>query len=158
MKKSSKGDSVSELVIRKGSKKDIKGMAMIEDMSFSNAWTEEMIMRDVEENKKFSTYIVAELGDEIVGYIGFWSIVDECQINTIAVSPFFRRQRIGTILLNTALRATEDVGIKTWTLELRTGNLAAKGLYESMGFMEEAVRKDYYSNPVEDAILMRRNI
>lgn len=149
---------MSELVIRKGSKKDIKGMAMIEDMSFSNAWTEEMIMRDVEENKKFSTYIVAELGDEIVGYIGFWSIVDECQINTIAVSPFFRRQRIGTILLNTALRATEDVGIKTWTLELRTGNLAAKGLYESMGFMEEAVRKDYYSNPVEDAILMRRNI
>lgn len=146
---------MGELIIRKGLSNDIDKIFALEQVCFTSPWTREMIRRDIEENR-FGTYIVAELDGNIVGYIGFWSIVDECQIVNVAVSPVLRGQSIGTFLVDTVLSATKDAGIKRWTLEVRAGNEAAKALYRKLGFVEDAVRKDYYDDPKEDAILMSR--
>ena len=145
---------MAELIIRKASPRDIEAMARIESLSFSRPWTERMFHEDMTGHEKFCTYIVAEWKDQLVGYIGFWSIIDECQINNIAVSPFVRRKRIGTLLLDTCLQATQAKGIRRWTLEVRSGNEAAKALYKCSGFREDSVRKAYYDDPVEDALLM----
>ncbi len=146
---------MGELIIRKGLSNDIDKIFELEQLCFTSPWTREMIRRDIEENR-FGTYIVAELDGNIVGYVGFWSIVDECQIVNVAVSPVLRGQRIGTFLVDTVISATKDAGIKRWTLEVRAGNEAAKALYRKLGFVDDAVRKDYYDDPKEDAILMSR--
>ena len=146
---------MSELIIRKGVPTDVKDMVIVEHLCFDDPWTEEMLRQELE-NTKIATYIVAELEGSVVGYIGFWAFSDECQINNVAVSPALQGQHIGTLLLETAIDATRAVGIRYWTLEVRAGNEPAKTLYRKAGFKKDGVRKGYYTNNGEDAILMSR--
>lgn len=142
-----------ELTIRKGMKNDIDGIALLEKSCFSSPLSADMILKDMTENS-MANYIVAELDGVLAGYIGFWCVIEECQINSVAVAPSLRKQHIGTMLLNTCIDAARASGIKRWTLEVRAGNEAAKTLYDRFGFVENGIRKGYYDNPKEDAVLM----
>ena len=104
----------------------------------------------------FAAYFVAELSGRVVGYIGVWKIVDEGHITNVAVSPDYRRMQIGSALLKTMLEITAEEGIVRHTLEVRTGNEAAIGLYEKFGFETAGVRKGYYEDNGEDALIMWR--
>lgn len=146
---------MAELVIRKGIAADRPGIFAVQEKSFARPGTPEMLKKDMIENRA-STYIVAELAGRIVGFISVWSIYEECQINLIAVDPFLRGQKIGTALLQTALHATEHAGLKLWTLEVRESNIAARRLYTAAGFTEVGKRHGYYTDPIEDALLMNR--
>ena len=92
----------------------------------------------------------------MVGYIGVWKIVDEGHITNVAVSPDYRRMQIGSALLKNMLEITAEEGIVRHTLEVRTGNEAAIGLYEKFGFETAGVRKGYYEDNGEDALIMWR--
>lgn len=144
-----------ELTIRKGSAEDIDAIAALEQECFASPWSRESLYHDLAENQ-LSTYFVAELQEQIVGYVGIWAIMDEGHINNVAVSPSYRRQHIGSALIAAMLRSTEEAGIKSHTLEVRAGNRAAKGLYENYGFKEAGVRKGYYEDNGEDGIIMWR--
>jgi len=155
---------VAELVIRKGEEKDLDRMAEIEKICFSDPWSREVLYDDMVGNR-LSTYVVAEVvyeagerpegcpGSELAGYVGFWMVFDECQINNVAVRKDLQRRHIASIMLSAAMDAAKRAGAKVFTLEVRAGNDAAKALYRKFGFTEDGVRPNYYSNG-EDAILM----
>ena len=150
---------MAELVIRKGEERDLEQMAVIEKLCFSDPWSRDVLSDDMLGNR-LSTYVVAEYtpdGEgrtpEIVGYVGFWVVYDEGQINNVAVRPDMQRRHLGRMLLTTAMEAAKAAGVRIFTLEVRKSNEAALALYRSMGFKEDAVRPGYYSDG-EDAVLM----
>jgi ribosomal-protein-alanine N-acetyltransferase len=97
---------------------------------------------------------VAEIDKKIVGMLVAWLIVDEIHIATLAVHPEFRRQGIGEKLLLHTLKSARDENVVKSFLEVREGNLAARAMYRKFGFVEDGVRKRYYKDNNEDAILM----
>ena len=155
---------MAELVIRKATGDDVSQIENLEKLCFAVPWSYESLKHDINENK-LSMYIVAELvmsdidqvpNNIIVGYIGIWNIVDEGHITNVAVSPKYRRQHIATIMIDTLIKSTEEAGIKRHSLEVRAGNTAAKNLYEGFGFVQAGLRKGYYEDNKEDAIIMWR--
>ena len=143
------------LVIRKGRAEDVDDIAALEQVCFASPWSRESLYHDLTENA-MATYIVAEAAQEIVGYVGIWTVMDEGYINNVAVSPSCRRQHVGSALLEAVLAVTEQAGIHRHTLEVRVSNEAAKGLYKKFGFREEGLRKGYYEDNGEDAVIMWR--
>lgn len=146
---------MAELIVRGGRREDIGQIAEIEKRCFSVPWSEESLLYDMTENER-AVYIVAELEGEIIGYVGIWTILDEGHINNVAVSPDYRRMHVGSVLIENMIKVTEEAGIKSHTLEVRAGNEPAKGLYAKFGFKEAGVRKGYYEDNGEDAIIMWR--
>lgn len=146
---------MAELIVRTGRAEDIDGIAALEQVCFAAPWSKESLNHDLTQNP-MAVYVVAELSGEIVGYVGIWIIVDEGHINNVAVSPLYRRKQIGSLLIDTMLKATTADGVKSHTLEVRATNEAAIGLYEKFGFKEAGVRKGYYEDNGEDAIIMWR--
>lgn len=146
---------MSELLIRKAVTTDLPEIEQLENQCFETPWSIESLDKDINGNK-LSLYIVAELAGHIVGYIGVWNIIDECHINNVAVSPVYRRQHIGTVLVETLVQSVSAAGINKFTLEVRAGNEPAKKLYQKTGFVENGLRKGYYEDNGEDAIIMWR--
>ena len=125
---------MTELILRNAVSEDVPQMAELEKLCFSDPWSEELIRADVVDNNDISTYILAQENEEIIGYIGIWTVKDECQINNVAVHPEHRRKGIGGLLLGTVLAATREAGITYWTLEVRESNQTAIKLYQNAGF------------------------
>lgn len=144
-----------KLVIRRGRLEDLDGIAALEQVCFASPWSRESLYRDMAENQ-MAMYFVAELDEEVVGYLGIWLVSEEGHINNVAVSPSHRRRRIGSALIEAMLEATQAEGIIAHTLEVRAGNEAAKRLYEKFGFKEAGLRKGYYEDNGEDAVIMWR--
>jgi ribosomal-protein-alanine N-acetyltransferase len=90
----------------------------------------------------------------VAGYCGFWGILDEGYIYNVAVKKEFRRRHIGYLMLKTLLDDSAGRGITSFTLEVRYSNAAAIKLYEALGFVRAGVRKDFYTKPKEDAVIM----
>jgi ribosomal-protein-alanine N-acetyltransferase len=131
---------------------DLASIAALESNAFSNPWTpealREMIASDV------TRLYVARYGRQIVAFCACWVIAGELHINTLAVDQDMRRRGIATSLVQHALQET---AVNRATLEVRRSNKAALQLYEGLGFMATAVRKRYYSNPDEDALILWLN-
>ena len=90
----------------------------------------------------------------VVGYAGMWKIQDEGHITNIAVHPEFRGVHIGKALMSQLINEARSLGVNSMTLEVRKSNIIARNLYESFGFKEAGVRKGYYADNKEDAIVM----
>lgn len=127
-------------------------METIEKASFPVAWGEGSFKKELEDNK-LARYLVALDGDEVVGYIGAWAVLDEVHITTFAVDPTRRNQRIGRRLLAALLRNAIDEGGRWTVLEVRESNASAIHLYESFGFRQVGMRKKYYENG-ENALVL----
>ncbi|MBN2206760.1 MAG: ribosomal protein S18-alanine N-acetyltransferase [Candidatus Aminicenantes bacterium] len=134
---------------------DLAAVYAIEKLSFPNPWHVETFLGEIQ-NRPVSHALVAVHGPEetIVGYIVFWIVRDEAQINNIAVHPDRRGKGFGRGMLAATLEEMKASGIKTVTLEVRESNLTALGLYRSLGFQVVGRRRDYYTNPREDALAM----
>lgn len=142
------------LEIRRMVMEDLDQVLEIEKSSFSVPWTRQDFIESIE--KPTALYLVAVLENTIVGYCGLWGVVDEGQINNVAVSKKHRGQRIGTKLLEALFEEGTKEKLTAYTLEVRVGNVPALALYKKLGFEEAGVRKNYYTNPKEDAIIMWR--
>jgi [ribosomal protein S18]-alanine N-acetyltransferase len=133
---------------------DLDAVLKIEQASFPLPWTRSMFEQEL--HIPTSHFFVAKSmpTKEIVGYAGFWQVVDELHLINIAVGPEYRRQGLGRHLLFYILCDGKRLGLKKATLEVRASNLVAQRLYEEAGFKNIAVRKNYYADNLEDAVIM----
>src|SRR3954468_6055967 len=132
---------------------DLPAVHAIEQASFTTPWPPHAYRSELETNR-LATYIVARLGEEVVGYAGMWLMLDEAHITTFAVPPRWRRRRIGERMLLTLLDAAVSRRAREATLEVRLSNLAARRLYEKYGFRPVGLPPRYYSDDNEDALIM----
>jgi ribosomal-protein-alanine N-acetyltransferase len=132
---------------------DLAGVQRIERASFRTPWPAQAYRQELESNR-LAQYLVALLGDEIVGYGGIWLMVDEAHVTTFAVDPRYRRRRIGERLLLALLDLALAREAREATLEVRLSNLPARRLYEKYGFRPVGIRPRYYSDNGEDALIM----
>jgi len=144
-----------ELVVRPMRLEDVDAVWEIEKLSFRTPWSRESFVQELQTNLT-ARYLVAELGDEIVGYGGMWFVLDEAHITNIAVHPDYRGQKIGDRIVKAMITAAEKEAIKNMTLEVRLSNAAAINLYKKLGFEEAGIRKGYYFDTGEDALIMWR--
>lgn len=132
---------------------DIDGVQNVERSSFPAPWPANAFRNELTQNKN-ARYIVAREGERIVGYAGVWLMVDEAHITTFAVLPEHRRRRIGERMLQRLFEIAEEMGAEWLTLEVRVSNIGAQRLYEKYGFRRSGVRRRYYSDNSEDALIM----
>nr|WP_307992269.1 ribosomal protein S18-alanine N-acetyltransferase [uncultured Niameybacter sp.] len=140
------------MVIRKGTKEDIEAIYNIELESFSVPWSLESITKELANEMAY--YVVAEEDGQVLGYAGLWDVVGEGQITNIAVRPSGRRKGIGKKLVEGLMAYGKEKGLEVLILEVRQSNEAAIKLYTGAGFKDIGKRKNYYTKPTEDAILM----
>lgn len=137
---------------------DLEQVLEVDRLSFTNPWTRAMYESDLQ-NTGVSFIGVLRIPECLVaGYCAFWLVADELHINNVAVRPEFRRRGFGRRLVEFALGAGERQGAGRVLLEVRRSNEGARRLYADMGFAELAVRPAYYSNPIEDALVLARDI
>lgn len=132
---------------------DVDEVSEIENICFYTAWTKQDFIREMTENK-LAIYLVARDERKIIGYAGMWHIVDEAHITNVAVIPDSRSCGIGSQLVKGLIDIALDKNIVAMTLEVRMGNLTAQKLYSKFGFRSEGLRKKYYTDTGEDAIIM----
>ena len=137
-------------------KEDVEQVLAIENASFSTPWSKNLFLSEFR-SPLVSTLMVA-LTDvpvrTVIGYVVFWHVVDEMHILNLAVAPAFRRQGISRKLVFAAIRRAYSKGAKRAFLEVRASNTAAQKLYSSLGFIGTSMRREYYDQPVEDAVVM----
>jgi ribosomal-protein-alanine N-acetyltransferase len=131
---------------------DIQQVYVIEQASFSLPWSEQDFMDSL--RREDTIYLVACEEEKIVGYCGLWNIVGEGNINNVAVCEAYRGQQIGFMMLTKLMEIGDEENIEAYTLEVRKSNRYAIRLYQKLGFLEEGIRKNFYENPIEDAIIM----
>ena len=142
------------MIIRRMQKADIKAVFDIELNTFSVPWPEASFHHELEANPA-ARYLVAESDDgEVIAYAGAWMIFEEAHITNIAVREDFRGQGMGIQLTKALIQYAANLGVRYMTLEVRKSNLAAQGMYQKLGFEKLSVRKRYYPDNQEDALLM----
>jgi len=132
---------------------DVGSVLEIEQMSFPTPWPRDAYHHELRENR-LACYLVAREFHRIVGYAGMWVILDEAHVTTIAVDPLHRRRHVGERLLVALIDEAMKRGARWVTLEVRKSNLGAQALYRKYGFKDIGIRKAYYSDNREDAIVM----
>ncbi|MBT2583940.1 ribosomal protein S18-alanine N-acetyltransferase [Planococcus sp. ISL-109] len=142
-----------QVAFRKMTLDDVDAVYEIEKESFTLAWTKEAFEQEMLKNE-FAYYVVAETEKGIVGYCGMWLVIDEAHITNIAISPSQRGKKIGEALMTAAIEAAKAQGAKLMTLEARVSNVVAINLYKKLGFQNGGIRKGYYTDNQEDAIIM----
>jgi ribosomal-protein-alanine N-acetyltransferase len=132
--------------------RDLDDVLVVEHLSFTLPWSKRMFEDELSNPQ--AHYLVLELGEHVIGYGGFWKILDEGHITNIAVHRDFRGKSYGKKLLKALLEHARNLGIHALTLEVRVSNAAAIALYEGFGFEKAGVRKRYYADNQEDALIM----
>lgn len=133
--------------------RDLAEVQAIEARSFPNPWHKSTFLGEIQ-NRSIAHPYVAEAGAGIIGYIMFWLIRDEAQVNNVAVHPEWRGRGVGERLMRFALDKVRGLGGSFITLEVRRSNSSAVALYEKLGFTLMGVRKGYYQNPADDALVL----
>ena len=135
---------------------DLDGVLAVEAASFSNPWTRAMYEWELQNRAVCHILVVRTAACRVAGFCAFWLVVDEIHINNLAVLPEFRGRGLGTTLMRRVLTEGLRLGATRATLEVRVSNEAARRFYEGLGFRATAVRKHYYTNPTEDALILWR--
>ena len=129
-------------------------VAEIDRASNGAPWSEASFLREISNPQ--AHYFVSMDGSTVVGFAGFWTLVDEAHVTTIAVQPEARGKGIVRALMERILVDAAKLGMSCATLEVRISNEKALKLYESLGFVHSGVRKNYYPDNREDAVIMWR--
>lgn len=147
------------LLIERATAQDLDRILWIEQASFSVPWTRKMFEVELNQNPFGHLYVARPAGGPeqeggFIGYVCFWVVFEEFRLMTLAVEPSVRRRGFGRTLLRHAMVLGRAQGATRALLEVRVSNAAALRLYAQEGFQQGAVRMRYYTNPVEDAVLM----
>ncbi len=129
---------------------DLNPVLEIEHLSFATPWSRTGF--EMELAKPFGIPLVAEIEKRIAGYVIAWLVLDELHIANVAIHPDFQRQGLGEHLIRTVMKC--DPRIRWVGLEVRRNNVAARSMYQKLGFEETGIRKNYYEQEGEDAIVM----
>lgn len=139
--------------IKRLSEENAAAVAEIEKLCFSHPWSEATVSSEIKSG--FSDFFGAFEEEKLAGYIGGRTIAGETEIFNVAVSPEFRRKGIAKALIGKFIETVREKETQVIFLEVRTSNLSAISLYEKSGFVFCGIRKDYYTDPKENALLMR---
>ena len=140
--------------IRKMTDREVPQVAELEKLCFPLPWSEKSIAGELD--NPLALWLVATEGDRLAGYVGSQTVMDETDMMNLAVAPQFRRQGVGETLVNALTASLKELGSRCLTLEVRDSNASARALYEKLGFLEIGRRKNYYRNPKEDALILRK--
>jgi ribosomal-protein-alanine N-acetyltransferase len=139
--------------IRAATLADLAAIVQIENACFTVPWSEQSFYNEFVRNQ-FARYLVVECDGRIVAYGGVWIIVDEAHITNVAVHPDYQGRKIGRRLMEKLMEIAAAEGATSMTLEVRPSNRVARTLYESLGFAVTGVRRGYYPDNGEDALIM----
>lgn len=142
----------SEILIRRMTVDDVDGVAAVEAVTFPTPWSQDAFASEMK--NVAARYLVAEKDGKIIGFAGAWIILDESHITNIAVLREERGQGVGRRLTEGLLQYLSNLGAAYATLEVRKSNEIAQNLYVSLGFIKLGVRKRYYEDNGEDALIM----
>ena len=145
------------IVERLQSPADLDGVLAIEEASFNNPTTREWYQGEMKRPEVCFIYVLRTPEQPVAAFCAFWLVAEQAHINNLAVLPELRGRGLGTQLLQAVTAEAADLGASMLTLEVRQSNQAARRLYERAGFRQEGLRKNYYTNPVEDALILSRN-
>lgn len=129
-------------------------IAQLEKMCFSSPWSERSIESEL--TNPLALWLVAVDNDRVAGYVGSQSVMGEADMMNLAVDPEYRRMGVGNRLVEMLIDALSEEAVHSLTLEVRASNIGAISLYEKMGFQQVGRRPGYYSNPKEDALILRK--
>lgn len=132
----------------------ISQVAALEKICFADPWSEMSIASELQ--NLWAYWLVAVNGDQVAGYIGSQSSIDEADVMNVAVHPDYRRQGIAESLIEALVAELKNRSIHSLTLEVRASNAPAISLYEKQGFAQVGCRRNYYRNPKEDALILRK--
>ncbi|MBU4254345.1 MAG: ribosomal protein S18-alanine N-acetyltransferase [Acidobacteria bacterium] len=152
-------DSDEQFYFRRMVESDIPDILVIERYSFPNPWKPAAFVGEVHNSPiSHPMVLVSRAENNIVGYVIYWQIKEEVQINNIALHPNFRGRGLGTIMMKYVFERVTLNGARYIILEVRPSNTTALHLYEKFGFSVLGVRKGYYINPAEDALVMGKTV
>lgn len=141
------------IVFRRMTARDLDDVLRIERLSFTAPWSRNAFLGELTENH-FSRYLLLRCDEQTVGYGGMWIIIDEAHVTNIAVDPAYRGRKLGERLMRRMMAEAIAEGARRMTLEVRVTNATAQNLYHKLGFREGGVRRGYYTDNREDALIM----
>ncbi len=137
---------------------DLDGVLEIEAESFNNPTTREWYERELERPEVCFIYVLRTPTVRVAAFCAFWRVADQAHINNLAVRPELRGRGLGSQMLEAIVLEAQRLGAEGLTLEVRRSNIAAQRLYLRAGFREAGVRKNYYTQPVEDALILAKSL
>lgn len=149
-------ENADKFVIEKMNLSHLEQVYEIEELSFFTPWSRKSIRSEID--NKTGRYIVVKDENRVVSYGGFWLVLDEANINNIAVHPDYRGKGVSKLLMDTLIEMAKSEAAKTMYLEVRSSNFVAQKLYRGLGFAMIGLRKGYYVDTDEDAIVMMKEL
>lgn len=146
----------NNLVIEKMTSSDINGVYEVEKNCFTDHWSKDAFNKELKND--VANYLVAKINNKVVGYVGIWFVMDEGHITNVAVHSDYRGLKIGDKLIQALVNLCKENNIVSMTLEVRVSNIVAQSLYKKYGFKLAGIRKEYYSDNREDAMIMWNDI
>lgn len=143
---------MSKILIRKMRPEDLPEVCVIEKDNFSLPWSEDSFLESLE--KDYTVFLVALIEEEIAGYVGCYCVAGTGEITNVAVKASHRRKGIGGMLLEKLYEEGSALDTSEYFLEVRESNETAIALYSRQGFVKEGIRKNFYEQPVENAVIM----
>jgi ribosomal-protein-alanine N-acetyltransferase len=144
------------VIVRHALPLDLAAVEVIERASFGDPWSLQSFRQSL--SRTFVRINVAEIDGEVAGYSVLWMAGEECELANLAVDPARRGAGLGALLLDAALQEAHAEGSLAMFLEVRASNEGARRMYAHRGFHEVGRRKEYYKNPTEDALVLRRDL
>lgn len=145
-----------DIEIRKMQEEDIDDVLIVENNSFSTPWSKESFMGELV--NPMALYLCVHVDNRVIGYAGMWKIYDEGHITNVAILDKYRGLGISKTLMYDMIDLAMMNNINRLTLEVRKSNMVAINLYKKLGFVSYGIRPKYYTNPVEDAIIMWKEL
>lgn len=142
------------MIITNMSLQHVAQVAELEKLCFSDPWSEKSIVSELK--NELSLWLVAVDGDAVAGYVGSQTVLGETDMMNVAVAAAYRRRGIAEQLILALVEELKAAGSHCLTLEVRASNAPAIALYEKLGFSQTGLRKNYYRNPKEDALILRK--
>ncbi|MDZ4859923.1 MAG: ribosomal protein S18-alanine N-acetyltransferase, partial [Candidatus Hydrogenedentes bacterium] len=146
----------TELRFERIAEEHLPGILLIEQEAYPEPWTEGMFREEITHPR--SQFVVVLIGGELIGYGGYWPLLDEAHITSVTIRDIHRGLGHGRRLLQHILETAKTNGVLAATLEVRESNVRARSLYESMGFLVTGRRRRYYPTTDEDALIMTKHL
>jgi ribosomal-protein-alanine N-acetyltransferase len=147
---------MSVVIERLGDAADLDAVLAIEEASFNNPTTRQWYESELQRPDVCFVFVIRTPEARVAGFCAFWRVVDQIHINNLAIHPAWRREGLGRRLLAGVLAQADAMGAPYVTLEVRRSNHAALALYQGAGFTLVGVRSGYYTQPIEDALILSR--
>jgi ribosomal-protein-alanine N-acetyltransferase len=144
------------IIERLQSEEDLDAVVEVEAASFNNPTTRTWYENELQRPDVCFVYLIRTRDCPVAGFCAFWKVLDQIHINNLAIRPDYRRRGLARQLLARVMEEAVRLGAPTATLEVRRSNDAARELYQSAGFKLAGVRTSYYTNPIEDALILTR--